>query len=94
MLGELVDRIAAMKKHAFVAVDERDLRLAARRRREARIVGESTCLLVERRDIDHAGPTTPGFTLSSSDLPVIFKFAAVRSSRNSCELGRAGGGKE
>ena len=44
VLGELVDRIAAIEQDALVAVDEGDLRLAARRRGEARVVGEAAGL--------------------------------------------------
>ena len=40
LLGELFDRIAAIEQNALVAVDIGDLRLAARRRGEAGIVGE------------------------------------------------------
>ncbi len=56
VLGELVDRIAAIEQDALVAVDEGDLRLAARRRGEARVVGEAAGVLVERVDVDHVGP--------------------------------------
>src|SRR5262245_45846219 len=42
-----------MQEHPFVAVDEGDLGLAARRRGEARIVGEGAGILVERGDVDH-----------------------------------------
>ena len=48
VLGELIDRIAAIEQDALVAVDESDLRLAARRGRKARIVGEAPGVLVER----------------------------------------------
>src|SRR5215468_7418522 len=56
MLGELVDRVAAIKQHALVAVDEGDLGLATRRRGEARIVSEAAGVLIERVDVDHIGP--------------------------------------
>ncbi len=56
VLGELVDRIAAIEENALVAVDEGDLRLAARRRGEARVVGEAAGILIERVDVDHVGP--------------------------------------
>ena len=55
VLGELIDRIAAIEQDALVAVDEGDLRLAARRRGEARVVGEAAGVLVERVDVDHIG---------------------------------------
>jgi hypothetical protein len=44
VLGELLDRKAAIFENAFIAVDETDLRLAGRRRGEARIVGEAAGL--------------------------------------------------
>ena len=46
MVGELVDRIAAMKEDALVAVDIGDLRLARGGRGEAGIVGEDVGLAV------------------------------------------------
>ena len=52
MLGELLDRIAAIEQNALVAVDIGDLGLAARGRGEAGIVGEHPALAVELRDID------------------------------------------
>ena len=52
VLGELLDRIAAVEQDAFVAVDIGDLGLAARRRGEARIVGEDAGLAVELGDVD------------------------------------------
>src|SRR5262249_2598285 len=47
------DRIAAVEQHAFVAVDVGDLGLAARRRGEARVVGEHAAIAIELGDIDH-----------------------------------------
>src|SRR5581483_10147858 len=55
VLGELIDWVAAIEQHAFVAVDEGDLRLAACRRGEARVVGEVPRLLVETVDVDDVG---------------------------------------
>ena len=52
MLGELLDRIAAVEQDPFVAVDEGDLRFAGGGRRESGIVGEDAGLLVESADID------------------------------------------
>ena len=37
MLGDLLDRIAAIEQHTFVAVNIGDLRFATRRRGETRI---------------------------------------------------------
>ena len=60
VLGELVDRIAAIEQDALVAVDEGDLRLAARRGCEARVVGEAPGVLVEGIDVDlRRAPTCP-----------------------------------
>ncbi len=56
VLGELVDRIAAIEQDALVTVDEGDLRLAARRRGEAGVVSEAAGILIERVDVDHIGP--------------------------------------
>ena len=56
MLGQLVDRIAAIEQDALVAVDEGDVAFAARRRGEAGIVGEDVRFAVELADIDHFGP--------------------------------------
>ena len=47
VLGELLDRVAAVEQHALVAVDIGDLRLAARRGGEAGVVGEHPGLGVE-----------------------------------------------
>ncbi len=58
-LCELVDRIAAIEQDAVVAIDEGDLRLAACRRSEARVVGEAAGILIERVDVDHVGPERP-----------------------------------
>ena len=52
-LGELIDGVAAIKQHALFAVDEGDLRLAARGGGETRIVSEEAGLGVERGDVDH-----------------------------------------
>ena len=52
VLGELIDRIAAIEQHACVAVDVGDLRFGARRRGEAGIEGEHSRLGVELADID------------------------------------------
>ena len=59
VLCELLDRKAAIFENAFIAVDETDLRLAGRRRGEARIVGEAAGLGVEAADIDDLGADAP-----------------------------------
>ena len=56
VLGELLDRIAAVFQHAGVAVDIGDLGLAAAGRGEAGVVGEHPGLGVELGDVDHIGP--------------------------------------
>ena len=55
VLGELLDRIAAIEQDAFVAVDIGDLGFAARRRGEAGVVGEDAGVGVELGDVDHLG---------------------------------------
>lgn len=55
VLGELLDWIAAIEQDAFVAVDKRDLRLAARGRGVAWIVGENAGLVVQLTDVDDIG---------------------------------------
>ena len=55
VLGQLLDRIAAIKQDALVAVDIGDLRLAAAGRGVAGIVGEHPGLGVELADIDDGG---------------------------------------
>ena len=52
VLGQLLDRIAAIEKDAFIAIDIGDLRLAGRCRGEARIVGEDPALAVELGDLE------------------------------------------
>ena len=51
---EVGDRVAAVEEHALVAVDERDARLARRRRGEAGVVGEEARLGGEASHVDHA----------------------------------------
>ena len=65
MLGQLVDRIAAIEQNALVAVDEGDVALAARGRGEAGIVGEDVRLAVELADVDDFGPLGAAKTGSS-----------------------------
>ena len=69
VLGQLVDRIAAMQQHALVAIDKGDLRLAARGRGEARIVGEGAGFLVERADVDDLWADRATSHLNSWVLP-------------------------
>ena len=59
LFRELLDRHAAMKEHAFVAVDEGDLALARRGRHEARIECEKSVLLGQVRNAQHVGPERP-----------------------------------
>ena len=60
VLGELFDRIAAVKQDTFVAIDIGDLELAARRRREAGIVRKHPALCVQLRNIDNIGSDRAG----------------------------------
>src|SRR4029078_7354650 len=55
VLGKLVDRVSAIEQDALVAVAKRDLRLAARGRGEARVVGKAAGVLIERVDVDDGG---------------------------------------
>ena len=52
-LRELLDRVAPIEQDALVAVDEGDVRAAARGRHEAGVVGEHAGLRVERAHVDH-----------------------------------------
>ena len=52
LLGQLVDRIAAMEQDSLLAVDVGDRALAATRRGEAGVVGEHPGLGVELADVD------------------------------------------
>ena len=60
VLGELLDRITAIEQDTFVAIDIGDLGFAARRRREAGIVGKHPALRVELRNIDDVGTDRAG----------------------------------
>ena len=56
VLGELLDRITTVFENAGIAVDIGDLRLAARGRGEAGVVGEHARLGIELGNVDHIGP--------------------------------------
>ena len=56
VLGQLLDRIATVFENAGIAVDIGDLRLAARGRGEAGVVGEHARLGIELGNVDHIGP--------------------------------------
>jgi len=56
VLGELVDRVAAIEQLPLLAVDEGDRRRAVGRRGEAWIVGEAAGIAVHVADIDHVRP--------------------------------------
>ncbi len=56
VLGDLLDRHAAVEQDARVAVDVGDLGLAGAGRGEAGVVGEHAGLGVELADVDHLGP--------------------------------------
>ena len=55
ILGQLLDRIAAIEQHALVAVDVGDLRGAVGGRGEPRVVGEASGVAVETADVDDVG---------------------------------------
>jgi hypothetical protein len=52
VLGQLLDRVAAVQQLALVAVDVGDARVARRGRHEARVVGELAGLAVQLADVD------------------------------------------
>ena len=74
VLGELVDRKAAMQQYAFIAVDEGDLGFATCSRSEARVVGECPGVLVERCDVDDLGANGPLLDLEHQRLAAVFEF--------------------
>ena len=53
VLGELLDRIAAIEQDAFIAVDVGDLGFTARGRGEAGIVSEHAALAIKLGDVEH-----------------------------------------
>ena len=55
VFGQLIDRITAIEQNAFVTVDVGDPALAARGRREPRVVGEEVGFRIELADVDHVG---------------------------------------
>jgi hypothetical protein len=52
LFGQLLDRITPIEEFALVAVDERDLRPATRRRQVAGIIGEMTGLAQQGTNVD------------------------------------------
>ena len=60
VLGKLIDRVAAIKQFAFIAVDIGDRAFAVRRRCETGIVGEAARLFVEIADVDNVRPDDAG----------------------------------
>ena len=59
VLGDLLDRVAAIEQHAGIAVDVGDGGFTARGGGKAGIVGEHAGLRVELRDVRHGGPHRP-----------------------------------
>ena len=55
VLGQILDGVAAMQQHALVAVDEGDVRAAARGGGEAGVVSEHPRLAVQLANVDHVG---------------------------------------
>lgn len=86
MLGELVDRIAAVQQDAGVAVDVGDGRIAACRRGEARIVGEGPGGGIERADVDDVRPDRPASHLEFVSFAVKFQFRSFSVITNSSVL--------
>ena len=60
LFGQLIDRVAAMQQHAFIAVDVGDLALARRRCAIADVVGEYPKIAVELADISRLRPDGAG----------------------------------
>ena len=56
LFGQLLNRITAMKEHAFVAIDIGQLAFAACSRSEARVEGEAIGLCIQLADIEHIRP--------------------------------------
>src|SRR5665647_3539013 len=56
VLGNLFDRVAAIKQFALVAIDEGNLRGAVGRRCEAWIVGKTARVLVQLTDVHDGRP--------------------------------------
>lgn len=77
MLGELLDRIAAMQQDTFVAVDVGDLRFTGCSRGETRIVGEGSRVLVEGTDIDDARADRAAFDSKVDRLVTDFYCSAL-----------------
>ena len=78
VLGELVDRIAAVEQHALVAIDISDLGFRARGRGEARIEGEHARLGVELADVDDRRVRPCPLRIgSSTDFPPTLRVAEV-----------------
>src|SRR5690606_15624973 len=55
-LGELLDRVTAVKQHAFFAVDVRDCALAARGSGKTRVEREDVTLAIELRNAQYFWP--------------------------------------
>ena len=86
VLGELVDRVAAMQQDAGVAVDEGDGRFAAGGRGEARVVGEGAGGAIERRDVDHVRPDRAASHLEIVSFAAEFQFCSCFGHRKLLQL--------
>ena len=60
LFGQLVDRVAAVQQHAFIAIDVGDLALACRCGTVADVVGEYPKIAVELADISRLWPDGAG----------------------------------
>jgi hypothetical protein len=72
VLGELLDGVAPVHENALFSVDERDVRLAAARRNEPRVVGKDPVFLVKATYVDNV--RARGSLVSRE-----FEFFAVRA---------------
>ena len=97
MLGQLVDRIAAIEQNALVAVDEGDVAFAGGGRGEAGIVGEEVGLAVELADVDDIGALGARIAPAArcrllpigeaSPIPLVWLGFALWSLQNSVDYG-------
>ena len=68
VLGELLNRIAAIEQDTLVAIDIGDLGLTAGRGGESRVIGEHPALAVKLRNVDDVGTDRAGI---NRHVPVI-----------------------
>jgi hypothetical protein len=84
VLGQLLDRVAAVQEHPLIAVDIGDFAFGAGRGHEARVIGEDAQIPGEMRNIEHVGSERSGHDVQFSGftgggiLEFEFRGAAVR----------------